>query len=186
MLYLAVAQRLGLPVRPAAAPQHTYLKVTDPLARIQNWEATNGGPARDVWIIQQNNIPSTAIANGVYMRPWTYHEYLAELLAINGHYYARVGFYDEAIKYFKRAAEINPTYDYALVGLMGVYLQKLFYRTQIGEPWGEDLNHAVRYLASAQHYSDRLRLLGVNYDDYDDYAKQHEGEDHNDEFLYAN
>jgi regulator of sirC expression with transglutaminase-like and TPR domain len=186
MLYFAIAQRLGLAVQPAGAPQHTYLKITDPYTRFQNWEATSGGPKLSAHLVDDFNISPAALASGTYMRPWTNHEYLAVLLTMNGHYYARAGFYDEAIKYFKRAAEINPTYDYAIVGLMGVYLQKLFYRTQIGEVSGEDINHAARYLANVQHYSDRLCLLGVNYEDYDEYQQHHQGEDHNDEFLYVN
>jgi tetratricopeptide (TPR) repeat protein len=165
------------------------LRLTDPRASVHNFEATSGGTKSDARYIEDYHISAAALASGTYMRTLTYHEYLAELLAINGHYFQKIGEYDEAIKYFKRAEQINPAYDYAVVDLMGANLDKLFQRTRINDPvfgaWREDLGHAARYLANAQRYSDRLTELGANWDDYDDSTKQG-GEYRHDEFLYIN
>ncbi len=43
LLYLAIAQRLGYPVYPVAAPQHLFLRYIDPKLNEQNIEATGGG-----------------------------------------------------------------------------------------------------------------------------------------------
>jgi len=56
MLFLAVAQRLGVPVYPVHAPQHTLLRNRDPLATIRNIEATSGGTKLDASYVHEDHI----------------------------------------------------------------------------------------------------------------------------------
>lgn len=170
MLFLAVAQRLHLPVYPANGPAHNYLKITDPYARIRNWEATSGGPARDVWIIEQENIPAAGIERGTYMRTLSYHEYLADLLAFNGHYYEQMGLWDTAALYFKRALQINPNNDYAAIELATNYTKKFLYLI-----WSNDPDRAWPALAQAQTYINRFAAMGGDFSAYEDSSQPGEG-----------
>ena len=111
-----MAQRLGVPLYPVHAPQHTFLRNRDPLATIRNIEATSGGTKLDSSYVHEDHISQTALDKGTYMRTLTYHEYLADLLTFNGRVLAQNHQYDGALKYFKRAQQLNPTNDFALSG----------------------------------------------------------------------
>lgn len=78
ILFLIVADRLGLNVALATAPHHVFLRFTDERGRALNIEATSGGhPAPDPQY--RRNFPMTdrALENGLYMRTLSRREAVA-------------------------------------------------------------------------------------------------------------
>jgi regulator of sirC expression with transglutaminase-like and TPR domain len=71
ILFVILADRLGLHATLALAPQHLLVKYTDDLTgRTFNVEATSGGHvARDEWYRKNLPMSDAAIANGLYLRP---------------------------------------------------------------------------------------------------------------------
>lgn len=69
VLFLILAERLGLEVALASAPHHIFVRHHLSEGRIGNLETTSGAhPARDSWY--RRNFPMTdrALVNGLYMR----------------------------------------------------------------------------------------------------------------------
>jgi regulator of sirC expression with transglutaminase-like and TPR domain len=69
ILFLILADRLGLDMALAAAPLHMFVRWRDESGGTLNLETTSGAlPARDAWF--RHNMPMTdlALANGLYMR----------------------------------------------------------------------------------------------------------------------
>lgn len=79
--YLAVAQRLGLPVQAVAAPGHRFLRLVLPGQAPHNIELTQAGAAMsDERYIRQFAITPRSLASGAYLRTLDHREYLAALL----------------------------------------------------------------------------------------------------------
>jgi regulator of sirC expression with transglutaminase-like and TPR domain len=80
VLFLILAERLGLKVTLCAAPEHVFVRCTDEQGRAYNIETTSGGhPARDEWIRQQLGISDRAIESGIYLRTLSKREGIATL-----------------------------------------------------------------------------------------------------------
>ena len=84
MLFVALAQRLGLDVTLSTAPHHVFVKYHDDAAgRWINLETTSGAnPARDVWLRQLFPMTDEAIANGIYMKALSKKEALVAMADI--------------------------------------------------------------------------------------------------------
>lgn len=72
LLYMAIAQRLGYPIYPVAAPEHLFLRYVHANGSYQNIEATNGGEASDDRYIRDFRVSDKALKSGGYMRTMTY------------------------------------------------------------------------------------------------------------------
>lgn len=168
MLYMAVAQRLGLHVYPVFTPQHMFLRFTDPGGRIRNFEATSNGTADDAWYIKEERVTDAAIKSGTYMRTLTHREFLAYLLSINGSFWLRHGQEARAIAYYERALKIDKRSAHALLGLTQIYVLKSIdgvdravydldkgYKTK-----------AIEYLEKALRYRKTLSDLNIRLEDY--------------------
>lgn len=80
VLFLILAERLGLDVAFASAPCHLYVRHRDELGRVINLEPTSGAePARDVWIRQNFRISDRAVESGLYMRSLPRREGIAAM-----------------------------------------------------------------------------------------------------------
>ncbi|MDQ4087725.1 MAG: transglutaminase-like domain-containing protein, partial [Pseudomonadota bacterium] len=78
VLFLVLAEKLGVEMRLASAPHHMFLRYTDPAGRRFNIEATSGGhPARDQWYRRQFPMTDRAIESGLYMRTLSRRESVA-------------------------------------------------------------------------------------------------------------
>ena len=84
LLFLMLADRMGLDVALAQAPLHVFVKFTDDARGItHNLETTSGAnPARNAWY--RENLPMTdeAIKNGLYMRPLSRTETVAIMAGV--------------------------------------------------------------------------------------------------------
>ncbi|MDD4616020.1 MAG: transglutaminase family protein [Alphaproteobacteria bacterium] len=168
LLYLAVAQRVGLPVYAVSAPDHSFLRITDPKATYKNIEATSGGTKLDSSYIREFHISEKALAKGTYMRTLTHHEYLASLLAINANYFVHFSQYNKAIVYYERALEIDPHLDVAVLALSIIYRDRA---TGVAKMAAVDHQEATAqkaktYEEKANYYEGRLKDLDVATEEY--------------------
>jgi regulator of sirC expression with transglutaminase-like and TPR domain len=169
MLYLAVAQRAGLSVYAVSAPEHNFVRITNPNASNPNVEATSGGGTKtDAHYIEQFQISDAAVKSGTYMRTMTHREYLGILLAINADYYVHKGEVDTPIKYYKMALQLNPHLDVATIGLMMLYMRKSRFAENdaIVDPASAHFKDARLALDEAQKYRDKIVAMGVNLEEY--------------------
>jgi regulator of sirC expression with transglutaminase-like and TPR domain len=69
ILFLIIADRLGLDVALACAPNHLFVRYAAPDGQVFNLEITSGGhPARLDWFRQEMPMSDRALAKGLYMR----------------------------------------------------------------------------------------------------------------------
>ncbi len=67
LLYLILAEELGVEAYLALSPQHSFIKVQNAKGNWYNFETTNGHYTNDSWILSSNFIKAEAIQNGVYL-----------------------------------------------------------------------------------------------------------------------
>lgn len=80
LLFLILAEKIGLRMAIAAAPNHLFLRWHRPDGVVVNLEATSGAePARDEWIRLNRPMSDRAIASGMYMRSLTRRETVATM-----------------------------------------------------------------------------------------------------------
>jgi regulator of sirC expression with transglutaminase-like and TPR domain len=116
ILFLIVADRVGLKVHMAAAPLHLFVRYTDPHGVDHNLETTSGGhEARTEWYRQNLPMSDKAIASGVYMRTLSKRESVAEMAIIVLDYLYDQRRYQEAIEVADAILEVNPREAYAMV-----------------------------------------------------------------------
>lgn len=76
LLYMAVARRLGYPIKPVSAPRHLFLRYVDPKLKRQNIEATgNGGFSPDAEYIADLKISKIALKNGLFLKSLSKKEF---------------------------------------------------------------------------------------------------------------
>ena len=69
VLFLILADKLGLDMALVSAPNHIFLRHIDASGRVTNLEATSGAdPARDEWIRKIRPMTDRAVESGLYMR----------------------------------------------------------------------------------------------------------------------
>jgi regulator of sirC expression with transglutaminase-like and TPR domain len=83
ILFLILADRLGVEMRLAMAPNHVLLRYRDEFGREINLEATGTGlPSRDVWYRQIMPMTDRAVQSGIYLRLLTRRESVALIAAV--------------------------------------------------------------------------------------------------------
>ena len=84
VLFIILADRLGLPVTASTAPQHIFAKFRDDsTGKMMNIEATSGGlPARDAWYRENMPMSDAAVKNGVYLKTLSRKETAAVMAEI--------------------------------------------------------------------------------------------------------
>lgn len=113
MLYMVVAQRLGYPIYPVAAPDHLFLRyISPPPHKYLNIETTSavGGSPDDQVYIKGLEVSETALKKGAYLRTMTYRQFLGDLLATTGVTLAQQGDIDGSIRHFQQAIKLNPQF----------------------------------------------------------------------------
>jgi regulator of sirC expression with transglutaminase-like and TPR domain len=98
ILFLILADRLGLNVGLATAPHHVFVRYTGADGRAVNLETTSGGhPARDVWYRENTPMTDLAISNGLYLRTLSRRESIATMAHTIGEFLMEAGRYAEVI-----------------------------------------------------------------------------------------
>ncbi len=116
VLFLIVADRVGLKVRLAAAPLHLFVRYTDPTGVDHNLEATSGGREAPAGTYLRNMpMSDRAIRSGLYMRTLTKRETIAQMAASVLDYLMAERRYQEAADVADAMLAVNPRDAYALV-----------------------------------------------------------------------
>ncbi len=99
VLFLILADKVGLTVTASTAPDHVFVKFTDAdTGKTYNIEATSGGlPARDAWYREQLTMSDDAVRNGAYLKTLSRHETVAVLADVDLEYFMASGRYRDAI-----------------------------------------------------------------------------------------
>lgn len=116
ILFLVVADRMGLKVGLGAAPLHLFVRYTDPAGADHNLEATSGGhEARTEWY--RRNLPMTdrAIESGIYMRTLSRRETVAAMALLVLDFLLAQRRYEEARGVADAILAASPRGAYAMV-----------------------------------------------------------------------
>jgi regulator of sirC expression with transglutaminase-like and TPR domain len=116
LLYLAVAERAGLPLHGVSAPEHFFVRYDDGITRI-NVEPTRGGrtPVKDRAYIQSGRISRDSLDRGIHLRTESKRQVLASLLANRAGYRAVQGELAAAHGDALRALAVKPYWPQAYV-----------------------------------------------------------------------
>jgi hypothetical protein len=99
VLFLILADRLGIDIGLALAPSHLLLRYTDGRGCEVNLEATSGAlPARDSWVRQERRINDRSIESGLYMRKLTRREGIAAIALTAVEHLMTEGRYEQALQ----------------------------------------------------------------------------------------
>jgi regulator of sirC expression with transglutaminase-like and TPR domain len=116
VLFLIVADRIGLKVRLAAAPLHLFVRYTDPAAVDHNLEATSGANEAPAEIYRRNMpMSARAIRTGLYMRTLSKRETVAQMAVSVLDFLMAERRYQEAADVADAMLAVNPRDAYALV-----------------------------------------------------------------------
>jgi len=108
LLYLAVAERVGIPMRGVSAPEHFFVRFDDGVSRVNAEPTRDGRPVPDRVYRQRRGISAESIARGVYLRSESKRQVLASLLANRAGYRALAGRLDDAFADAERALAVKP------------------------------------------------------------------------------
>jgi regulator of sirC expression with transglutaminase-like and TPR domain len=147
-LFLILAERLGLDVALASAPEHLFVQYRAEGGRAVNLETTSGGhPARTEWIRQQFPISDQAIDRGVYLRALSKREAIATLALVVVDAAVERQDWDEVINLCTTVIETNPREVIAMV-TMGTAYGIMFEQFLREHPLGTFLSSSERSYAA--------------------------------------
>ncbi len=109
ILFLIVAERLGLDMALSMAPSHFFLRHQSKDGRVVNLETTSGAmPARDIWMRQSRGISDRAVASGFHMRSLGRREGVAAMALTVVEHLTNERRYAEAITVTQILLRYNP------------------------------------------------------------------------------
>ncbi len=122
VLYLSLAERLGLKVYGVVVPGHFFVRFDDGRTRF-NIETTSGGAtSTDEHYIEKFQVPTDR--QTIYMKNLTKRQTLGCFFNNLGTVYNDIGDTDTAMLALERAVAINPTLSESRANLGNIYLQK--------------------------------------------------------------
>ena len=122
ILYLAIGERLGLPVYGVVVPGHFFVRYDDGRVRFNIETTSKGGNATDEHYMNKFKAPEDG-HDGIYMRNLSKRQTLGCFFNNLGNSYIEVGNLDSAFLALVRAVEINPTLAESRANLGNVYLR---------------------------------------------------------------
>lgn len=122
VLYLSIAERLGLPMYGVVVPGHFFVRYDDGTHRYNIETTAGGGVAEDKHYIDKFNPPNRP--NTLYMKNLTKKQTLGCFFNNLGNSYLAVRDIEKAFTVLKGAVEINPLLSEANMNLGNIYLQK--------------------------------------------------------------
>ncbi|HEX8258481.1 MAG TPA: hypothetical protein VF589_12695 [Allosphingosinicella sp.] len=155
ILFLILADWMGLRVALASAPEHIFVRYTDGLGRTINLETTSGAhPARDVWYRHCFLVNDRAIESGLYMRTLSRREGAALMATTVAEHLRAQGRYEEVIAVCETILEHDRRAGAVMVmqgSAYGVLLHQEFER-----------QYPLPFLIPEQLRARRLRLIERN------------------------
>jgi regulator of sirC expression with transglutaminase-like and TPR domain len=115
-LFLILGKKMGIDINASTAPLHVFVRFKDDLTGdVWNIETTNGGnPSRNIWYIQQFQIPEDAVRNGVYLQDLTNKETISVMLMEVEQFYIENQEFEKASQICDLALKYYPKYAYAM------------------------------------------------------------------------
>ncbi|MBI3450207.1 MAG: tetratricopeptide repeat protein [Acidobacteria bacterium] len=108
ILYLAIAERLGLDVYAAATPVHLFIRYEGPDGVINIETLEQGRAVEDAEYRRQHRMADSSIDRGLFMRPLTKRAVIAHFLSNRGAIASRAGQKEDALEDFDAAIELYP------------------------------------------------------------------------------
>jgi tetratricopeptide (TPR) repeat protein len=133
ILYLSLAERLGLSLYGVVVPGHFFVRYDDGRVRFNIETTSKGGSAPDEHYVNKFKVPQgdphillsqDSSGGGIYMKNLNKLQTLGCLFNNLGNVYLDTGNYELASLAFTRAVEINPTLSESRSNLGNVYLKK--------------------------------------------------------------
>ncbi|MHC4704736.1 MAG: transglutaminase family protein, partial [Planctomycetota bacterium] len=132
VLYLAIGERLGLPLYGVVVPGHFFVRYDDGRMRFNIETTSKGGTASDDHYINKFNVPP-GDDGSVYMKSLSKIQTLGCFFNNLGNSYSDVGDMDAALRAFEQAAEINPKLSESRANLGNIYLKKGLIREAVDQ-----------------------------------------------------
>ena len=123
ILYLSLAERLGLDIYGVVVPGHFFVRYDDGEARFNIETTSAGGSGTDEQYIEKFNVPR-GDSSSIYMKNLNKIQTLGCFFNNLGNSYDKIGDIDTALKAYKTAVEINPTLSESRVNVGNIYLRK--------------------------------------------------------------
>lgn len=133
LLYLALAERLGLPFHGVAAPKHMFVRYDDGKKRINIETTDKGEKYEDSYYEKLFMLHSTYRNHGFYLKNLRKREVVEGFLHTLGVAYGTRGMHNKAIAKFRKAIEINPDYAEAHYNLGVAYSMKGMHDEEVAE-----------------------------------------------------
>ena len=122
ILYLSLAERLGIPLYGVVVPGHFFVRYDNGRVRFNIETTSKGGSAPDEHYINKFNVPVGN--NSIYMKNLNKIQTLGCFFNNLGNSYNEVGNIDSALLALEKAVEINPTLSESRTNLGSIYLKK--------------------------------------------------------------
>jgi len=122
VLYLSLAERLGLPLYGVVVPGHFFVRYDNGRVRFNIETTSGGGGAADEHYINKFKVPEDN--DGIYMRNLDKMQTLGCFFNNLGNSYTDVGNIEQALVALERAVEINPSLAECRTNLGNIYLKK--------------------------------------------------------------
>jgi tetratricopeptide (TPR) repeat protein len=123
ILYLSLAERLGLPLYGVVVPGHFFVRYDDGRRRFNIETTSKGGTAPDEHYINMFKVPQSS-NDSIYLKNLNKIQTLGCFFNNLGNSYDDVGNKESALLALERAVEINPTLSEARANLGNIYLEK--------------------------------------------------------------
>lgn len=123
ILYLAVGERLGLPLYGVVVPGHFFVRYDDGRLQFNIETTSDGGTASDEHYITKFKVPESR-NGGIYMKSLNKIQTLGCFFNNLGNSYSDIGNMDSALLAFERAVKINPMLSESRANLGNIYLKK--------------------------------------------------------------
>ena len=121
ILYLAIGERLGLPLHGVVVPGHFFVRYDDGHVRFNIETTAKGGNAPDDYYIHKFNVPKT---DTIYMTNLNKRQTLGCFFNNLGNVYSDVNNVDQAMASLQWAVYINPSLAESRINLGNIYLRK--------------------------------------------------------------
>ncbi|MCL1132344.1 transglutaminase-like domain-containing protein [Shewanella sairae] len=127
ILYVIIAEKLGLDVTLSTAPLHVFVKFRDPLTgKYLSLEATDRGQlVNHEFYKSKSTIKPEAINNGLYLQPLSKKESVGVIAVLLSEYYAEHKQWQNSIDVAKVVLKHYPNYAYAMIKIGNGYSRLL-------------------------------------------------------------
>jgi tetratricopeptide (TPR) repeat protein len=123
ILYLSIAERLGLELYGVVVPGHFFVRYDSGRVRFNIETTSNGASVPDDHYMTKFNVPDNG-RDSIYMKSLNKRQTIGCFFNNLGNVYSEIGNIDMALVALERAVAINPTLSESRANLGNVYLQK--------------------------------------------------------------